>query len=79
MPSIFFRVLGWIHSDGFRLEKAEACPPATLVKSRVFCEEVIENMYPAFVAGVDSALRTWARFCREAESSTVNYGFERFY
>jgi hypothetical protein len=58
MPNTVLRVLGWIHRNGWGLEEVETCPPATLIKPRVFCEGIVQNVYTAFVASVDTTLHT---------------------
>jgi hypothetical protein len=60
IPGAAFRVLGWIHRNGCGFEKVETCPPATLIKPPVFRKRVVEDMYTAFIASVDTALHAQA-------------------
>jgi hypothetical protein len=60
IPGAAFRVLGWIHRNDCGFEKVETCPPATLIKPAVFRERVVEDMYTAFIASVDTALHARA-------------------
>lgn len=72
VPGGYIAMLWWKDGNRRGIQKEEACPPATLVIARVLDEMVVEDMYPALVACVDSALHTRTRFSSKPIAGTAD-------